>query len=218
MSERSPAHRPSRWRPRRCTTKSRKTARGNSSPARVLWPASSQPARRRNLRRCHEPFVLVRREDLRGPRRGTEWLGQWPVPPDGGRSARLGVRKDRDRDSARRFPVCGWLRATHGRRAARRIPRHPRGCGRALPPPDLRAGHYRLAALDRCRQGPAAAKAGDHVQDRGRSPQYTVTIRKWNLAARLPDALFVFTPPEGASRVDVLALVGRAEPPAGGAR
>ena len=49
-------------------------------------------------------------------------------------------------------------------------------------------------------------------------PQYTVTIRKWNLAARLPDALFVFTPPEGASRVEVLALAGRVGPPTGGAR
>ena len=49
-------------------------------------------------------------------------------------------------------------------------------------------------------------------------PQYSVTIRKWNLTARLPDALFVFTPPEGSSRVDVPALARRAEPPAGGAR
>ena len=49
-------------------------------------------------------------------------------------------------------------------------------------------------------------------------PQYTVIIRKWNLAARLPDALFVFTPPAGASRVDVLALAGRAEPPTGEAK
>ena len=49
-------------------------------------------------------------------------------------------------------------------------------------------------------------------------PQYSVTIRKWNLAPRLPDELFVFTPPEGSSRVDVPALARRAEPPAGGAR
>jgi hypothetical protein len=37
-------------------------------------------------------------------------------------------------------------------------------------------------------------------------PQYSVTIRKWNLAAQLPDALFHFTPPEGATRIDVPAL------------
>jgi hypothetical protein len=37
-------------------------------------------------------------------------------------------------------------------------------------------------------------------------PQYSVTIRKWNLAAQLPDALFHFTAPEGARRVDVPAL------------
>jgi len=39
-------------------------------------------------------------------------------------------------------------------------------------------------------------------------PQYSVTIRKWNLAAQLPDALFHFTPPEGARRIDVPALAG----------
>jgi hypothetical protein len=37
-------------------------------------------------------------------------------------------------------------------------------------------------------------------------PQYSVTIRKWNVAATLPDALFHFTPPDGARRVDVPAL------------
>ena len=42
-------------------------------------------------------------------------------------------------------------------------------------------------------------------------PQYTVTIRKWNLGPRLPDALFVFTPPEGATRVDVPAFTGQPE-------
>ena len=49
-------------------------------------------------------------------------------------------------------------------------------------------------------------------------PQYSVTIRKWNLVPRLPDQLFVFTPPAGSSRVDVPALARRAGPPAGGAR
>jgi hypothetical protein len=37
-------------------------------------------------------------------------------------------------------------------------------------------------------------------------PQYTVTMRKWNLKARLPDGLFAFEPPEGATRVDVVAF------------
>jgi hypothetical protein len=37
-------------------------------------------------------------------------------------------------------------------------------------------------------------------------PQYSVTIRKWNVAAQLPDALFRFSPPNGAKRVDVPAL------------
>ena len=39
-------------------------------------------------------------------------------------------------------------------------------------------------------------------------PQYTATIRKWNLEAKLPDALFVFTPPDGAARVEVAAFGG----------
>jgi hypothetical protein len=37
-------------------------------------------------------------------------------------------------------------------------------------------------------------------------PQYSVTIRKWNLDAKVPDALFRFTPPEGARRIDVPAF------------
>jgi hypothetical protein len=37
-------------------------------------------------------------------------------------------------------------------------------------------------------------------------PQYTVTIRKWNLEAKVPDGIFRFEPPEGATRVDVAAL------------
>ena len=41
-------------------------------------------------------------------------------------------------------------------------------------------------------------------------PQYAVTIRKWNLQATLPDALFTFSPPGGASRVEVVAF---GEPP-----
>jgi len=39
-------------------------------------------------------------------------------------------------------------------------------------------------------------------------PQYSVTIRKWNLRASVPEALFMFTPPDGATRVDVVALGG----------
>jgi hypothetical protein len=51
-------------------------------------------------------------------------------------------------------------------------------------------------------------------------PQYSVTIRKWNMKPTLPDALFAFSPPEGATRVDVPAFgtAGRGTPaPAAGA-
>jgi hypothetical protein len=37
-------------------------------------------------------------------------------------------------------------------------------------------------------------------------PQYSVTIRTWNLEAKVPNALFRFTPPEGATRVEVPAF------------
>jgi hypothetical protein len=37
-------------------------------------------------------------------------------------------------------------------------------------------------------------------------PQYSVTIRKWNLGAKLSDEMFRFEPPPGATRVDVAAL------------
>jgi hypothetical protein len=39
-------------------------------------------------------------------------------------------------------------------------------------------------------------------------PQYAVTIRKWNLRAKLPEALFAFAPPEGATRIDIVAFGG----------
>jgi len=37
-------------------------------------------------------------------------------------------------------------------------------------------------------------------------PQYTVTIRKWNLHARVPDQIFRFEAPPGSSRVEIAAL------------
>ena len=39
-------------------------------------------------------------------------------------------------------------------------------------------------------------------------PQYSVTIRKWNLDAKVPDALFRFAPPEGAKRIEIAAFTG----------
>lgn len=37
-------------------------------------------------------------------------------------------------------------------------------------------------------------------------PQYSVTIRKWNVEAKVPETLFRFAPPEGAKRVEVSAF------------
>jgi hypothetical protein len=39
-------------------------------------------------------------------------------------------------------------------------------------------------------------------------PQYSVTIRKWDFEAEVPDELFRFEPPAGASRVEIPAFVG----------
>lgn len=48
-------------------------------------------------------------------------------------------------------------------------------------------------------------------------PQYSVTIRKWNLQAKLSEVLFAFTPPAGAARIDVVSF-GEPVAPAGGSR
>jgi hypothetical protein len=48
-------------------------------------------------------------------------------------------------------------------------------------------------------------------------PQYSVTIRKWNLEAKLPETLFRFAPPERAKRVEVAAFT-RAGGDEGGVR
>jgi len=45
-------------------------------------------------------------------------------------------------------------------------------------------------------------------------PQYAVTIRKWNLEAKVPDELFRFEPPEGARRVEIPAFAGEGVPDA----
>jgi hypothetical protein len=42
-------------------------------------------------------------------------------------------------------------------------------------------------------------------------PQYTVTIRKWDFEAKVPDELFRFVPPPRASRVEIPAFVDGAE-------
>ena len=41
-------------------------------------------------------------------------------------------------------------------------------------------------------------------------PQYEVTIRKWNLAADVPDALFEFEPPPGAKKVELPVIFAAA--------
>jgi hypothetical protein len=42
-------------------------------------------------------------------------------------------------------------------------------------------------------------------------PQYSVTIRKWNVKADLPEALFRFVPPAGAKRIEIAAFTGDEE-------
>ena len=46
-------------------------------------------------------------------------------------------------------------------------------------------------------------------------PQYSVTIRKWDLQATLPDAMFTFTPPASARRIEVPRCQGAVGRPHG---
>jgi hypothetical protein len=39
-------------------------------------------------------------------------------------------------------------------------------------------------------------------------PQYTVTLRKWDFQAKVPDTLFTFAPPATATRIEVPAMAG----------
>lgn len=41
-------------------------------------------------------------------------------------------------------------------------------------------------------------------------PQFTVLMRSWDLAPKLTDRMFTFTPPRGAKKIEFLALTGEA--------
>jgi hypothetical protein len=45
-------------------------------------------------------------------------------------------------------------------------------------------------------------------------PQFWADLSNWNLAPDISDALFTFTPPDGAERIQFLAEVGSAAPTA----
>jgi hypothetical protein len=51
-----------------------------------------------------------------------------------------------------------------------------------------------------------------YVQEPG-EPQYTAVIRRWALDSTLPEGLFTFEPPQGATKIDAKAIVRR---PSGG--
>jgi hypothetical protein len=46
-----------------------------------------------------------------------------------------------------------------------------------------------------------------YVQEPG-EPQYSATIRRWNLESRVPEGLFTFEAPEGAQKIDATAMTG----------
>jgi len=46
-----------------------------------------------------------------------------------------------------------------------------------------------------------------YVQEPG-EPQYSATIRRWNLESSVPEGLFTFEAPEGAQKVDAQAMAG----------
>jgi hypothetical protein len=44
-------------------------------------------------------------------------------------------------------------------------------------------------------------------------PQFTVLVRNWNLAPKLTEGMFTFTPPKGAKKIDFLQLTAEAAKP-----
>ncbi len=46
-----------------------------------------------------------------------------------------------------------------------------------------------------------------YVEEPG-EPQYSATIRRWNLESRVPEGLFTFEAPEGARKIDATAMTG----------
>ena len=44
-----------------------------------------------------------------------------------------------------------------------------------------------------------------YVQEPG-EPQYSATIRRWNLESPVPEGLFSFEAPEGAQKIDATAM------------
>jgi hypothetical protein len=44
-------------------------------------------------------------------------------------------------------------------------------------------------------------------------PQFTVLVRSWDVAPKLTEGMFTFTPPKGAKKIDFLALTGGAAKP-----
>jgi hypothetical protein len=46
-----------------------------------------------------------------------------------------------------------------------------------------------------------------YVEEPG-EPQYSATIRRWNLDSRVPEGLFTFEAPEGAQKIDAMAMTG----------
>jgi hypothetical protein len=46
-----------------------------------------------------------------------------------------------------------------------------------------------------------------YVQEPG-EPQYSATIRRWNLESKVPEGLFMFEAPEGAQKIDATAMAG----------
>ena len=46
-----------------------------------------------------------------------------------------------------------------------------------------------------------------YVEEPG-EPQYSATIRRWNLDSRVPEGLFTFEAPEGAQKIDAMAMAG----------
>jgi hypothetical protein len=57
---------------------------------------------------------------------------------------------------------------------------------------------------------PLARRIVITYKDETGQPQFWADLSNWNLAPEVPDALFTFTPPDGANRIQFLAEIGKA--------
>ncbi len=85
-----------------------------------------------------------------------------------------------------------------------------------MPQPMRRKAGVELAEIILGQFNPIRTLAFDRpgAKDETGQPQFRADLSNWNLAPEVSDALFTFTPPNGADRIQFLTEVGNAAAPA----